>query len=388
MSKIVEEIVASIKDLLGSDTYALHEPKFDHNELQYLSDCLKSTYVSSVGPYVEEFESELAKYTGAKYAIATTNGTSGLHLALKAVGVCQDDEVLVPSATFVASANAISYLNAYPNFVDTNEVNLGIDVQKLSDYLSKITTYRNGKCINKNTKRKITAIMPVHLFGLAGDLADLKKIAQNYELKVVEDASEALGSTFENQHLGTIGDLGVLSFNGNKIITTGGGGMILTNDSKLAYLCKHLSTTAKIAGAFASQHDEVGYNYRLPNLNAALGLAQLKKLEGYVKKNQKLHSLYKRSLEPFEKCTVFCAQANTTSNYWLHTIRIDTDNINIQKQLIESMAKVGYACRPIWTPIHMLEPYKACPQSDLSTVCNLRYQIASLPSGPKINIGD
>ena len=284
MSKLIKDIVSSVRELLGPNAYSLHEPKFDQDDLSYLSNCLKSTYVSSVGPYVEQFESEIAKYTGSKYAVATTNGTSGLHLALKVAGVCQGDEVLVPSATFVASANAISYVNAYPNFIDTNEENLGIDVQKMADYLSKIATYKNGKCINKKTKRKITAVMPVHLFGLAGDLADLKKVAENYELKIVEDASEALGSTFAGRHLGNIGDLGVLSFNGNKIITTGGGGIILTNESYKADLCRHLSTTAKITGTFSSQHDKIGFNYRLPNLNAALGLTQIKKLEGYVKK--------------------------------------------------------------------------------------------------------
>lgn len=386
MNKLVGDMVLSIRDLLGPTEYSLHEPQFDKNEIKYLSDCLKSTYVSSVGPFVEEFEKAIAKYTGAKYAIATTNGTAALHLSLRVAGVSSDNEVLVPSGTFVASANAISYVNAHPNFIDTSEVNLGIDVQKMSDYLAKTATYKNGKCINKSTKRQIKAVMPVHLFGLAGEMDDIKQIAQNYDLKVIEDASEALGSTFADKHLGTIGDLGVLSFNGNKIITTGGGGMILTNNKSFAEACKHLSTTAKISGTFSSQHDKVGFNYRLPNLNAALGLAQLQKLEGYLKKNKELNLLYSKALEPFEDCCVYSAQPNTTSNYWLQTVRINTKSKNLQKKFVEVMMETGYSCRPLWKPIHMLKPYKNCPRSDLSTVNKLSHQIVSLPSGPKINI--
>jgi perosamine synthetase len=374
--------------MLGGIEYSLHEPLFDQSDISYLSDCIKSTYVSSVGPYVTEFEGEVSKITGAKYAIATTNGTAALHLALKVAGVTSGDEVLLPTSTFVASANAIAYLHAYPNFLDTNEINLGIDVEKMSTYLKRITTYKDGHCINKNTGNKISAVMPVHLFGLAGDMNDIIQVAQHYELKVIEDASEALGSTYFQKHLGTIGDIGVLSFNGNKIITTGGGGMILTNNPEYAEMCKHLSTTAKVPGTFASEHDQVGYNYRLPNLNAALGLAQIKKLDGYVNKNRELNRAYGKALYNIDKCSIFTAQTNSTSNYWLQTIRLNVENKNIHKQLVDELTNMRIGCRPLWAPLHLQKPYIGSEQADLSKACELQRQLICLPSGPKVNLGE
>ena len=386
--ELVKQVTQAVQNLLGDVKYSLHEPLFDQSDISYLSDCIKSTYVSSVGPYVTEFEEEVSKITGAKYAIATTNGTAALHLALKVAGVTSGDEVLLPSSTFVASANAIAYLHAYPNFLDTNEINLGIDVEKMSTYLKRITTYKNGYCINKHTGNKISAVMPVHLFGLAGDMNDIIQVAQHYELKVIEDASEALGSTYFQKHLGTIGDIGVLSFNGNKIITTGGGGMILTNNPEYAEMCKHLSTTAKVPGTFASEHDHVGYNYRLPNLNAALGLAQIKKLDGYVNKNRELNRAYGKVLDNIDKCSIFTAQTNSTSNYWLQTIRLNVENKNIHKQLVDELTNMQIGCRPLWAPLHLQKPYIGSEQADLSKTCELQRQLICLPSGPKVNIGE
>ena len=271
----VNQVVDAIRRVAGTKPVGLHEPTFDGNEWKYLKECLDSSYVSSVGKFVDQFEENLAEYTGAKYAISVVNGTSALHIALKLAGVQPGDEVLVPALTFIATANAVSYCGATPHFVDSEEHTLGIDASKLRSYLNLIVDVEFNQSINKVTGKVIRAIVPMHTFGHPSDLDALLSISNDFNIVLVEDAAESLGSYYKGQHTGTFGLLSATSFNGNKTITTGGGGAILTNDEWLAKRAKHLTTTAKKAHQWEYDHDEIGYNYRMPNINAALGCAQL-----------------------------------------------------------------------------------------------------------------
>jgi perosamine synthetase len=386
MKSVADKVVERVHHLLGRNKYALHEPVFCEIDRDFIERCIASSFVSTVGPFVNQFEQAICEFTGAKYAIATVNGTSALHLALWVAGVRMGDEVLLPSATFVASANAVSYIGAHPHFVDCDEHNLGIDVVKLEKYLAKIAKFQNGHCINKNTQRKIVGVIPVHLFGLSGNLRELRRISHHYGLKIIEDAAEALGSFYEDRHLGTIGDAGVLSFNGNKLITTGGGGMILTDDEQFATQCRHLSTTAKVAGSFSSTHDAIGFNYRMPNLNAALGLGQITRLKQYIDNNQQLNKAYAQVFSDLESCEIYTAEDGTRSNYWLQTLRLKNVNSDVQKRIVERLSDFGYGSRPMWTPLHLLPPYQKTQQSSLEITSLLSNELINLPSGPKIKI--
>lgn len=294
---LANQITEAIRSVVGSGPKALHEPTFSGNEWEYLKECLDSTFVSSVGKFVDRFEYDLAQYTNAKYVVATVNGTAALHIALKLAGVIQGDEVLIPALTFVATANAVAYCNATPHFVDSEESTLGIDVGKLRRYLLDHTTIIAGQCVNTISGRIIRAVVPMHTFGHPVDMDGLIDLASEFKLSVVEDAAESLGSTFKGKHTGTLGRLGALSFNGNKTITTGGGGAILTNDPELARRAKHLTTTAKLTHAWEYRHDEVGYNYRMPNINAALGCAQLEQLPQLLKSKRDLFSRFQSSFQ-------------------------------------------------------------------------------------------
>jgi len=275
-----KNIIDFIKETYKSkDFIPLHEPRFFGNEKKYINDCIDTTYVSSVGKYVNEFEEKISDFTGSKFVVAVVNGTSALHIGLKLCGVVPKDEVLVPSFTFVGTVNSISYNNAIPHFVDIEQETLGIDTKKLLQYLYENTYVKNGICINKLTGRIIRAIIPVHTFGHPSNLDDLITISKKFKIKLIEDAAESLGSFFKGKHTGTFGDLGVISFNGNKTITTGNGGAILTNSYDLAKRARHLTTTAKVPHKWEYLHDEIGYNYRMSNVNAAIGCAQLENLK-------------------------------------------------------------------------------------------------------------
>lgn len=273
-----------IKQLYKKDIVPLHEPTFDETEIEYVTDCVKSGWVSSVGKYVDRFEQELAEFTGVKRAVAVVNGTAALHIALKIVGVQPGDEVFMPSLTFVATANAATYLQAIPHFVDVSEKTLGLDPVKLEEHIKDIGEMKNGQLMNKQTGRVIRGVVPMHTFGHPVELDLLIEVCGRYNLALVEDAAESLGSYYKGKHTGGFGLVGALSFNGNKIMTTGGGGAILTNDDKLADYAKHITTTAKVPHNWAYEHDEIGYNYRMPNINAALGCAQLLKIPEFIEK--------------------------------------------------------------------------------------------------------
>jgi len=343
--------------------------------------------VSSVGTYVDKFERMLEQYTGARHAVAVVNGTAGLHIALKLAGVMPGDEVLVPALTFVASANAVTYCGASPHFVDSEEATLGIDPDKLREYLKNTTEQRSGACFNKKTGKVIRVILPMHTFGHPVRLEELLKVARDFYINLVEDAAESIGSLYHDKHTGTFGLLGVLSFNGNKTITTGGGGAILTNNRELAQKAKHLTTTAKIPHAWDYRHDEIGYNYRLPNLNAALGCAQLEHLPGFLESKRRLYHLYQAAFQGFIGGDLFSEPAGCQSNFWLQTLILNNEH---KKELEPILAKVHeekFLARPAWTPLNQLAPFQHFPSMDLQTTENLAQRILNLPSstclGPK-----
>lgn len=381
---IADQIISSLQEALGDKHVVLHEPTFIGNEWKYVKECLDSTFVSSVGKYVDEFEYKIAEFTGAKHAIAVVNGTAGLHIALKLAGVIPNDEVLIPALTFVATANAVSYCNAIPHFVDSCEPTLGIDASKLRVYLNTITEVRNGECINKETGRVIRSLLPMHTFGHPADLDGCISIAHDFHLTIVEDAAESLGSNYHDKHTGTFGKVGVLSFNGNKIITTGGGGAILTNDSELAKKAKHLTTTAKIMHPWEYDHDKIGYNYRLPNLNAALGCAQLEQLPGLLEKKRKLFECYESVFADKENMKLIAEPSGCKSNYWLQTLLLDIDNEAQRNIILKSVNESGYMARPAWKLMDELKPYRSFPKMNLDNARSLSRRLINIPSSPTL----
>jgi aminotransferase in exopolysaccharide biosynthesis len=377
---LAAQVVTAIRSVAGAGPVALHEPSFGGNEWLYLKECLDSTFVSSVGKFVDRFEADLAAYTGAKYAVAVVNGTAALHIALKLAGVQAGDEVLVPALTFIATPNAVTYCNATPHFVDSEISTLGVDAAKLRDYLKTHTEKRSGQCINLVTGNVIRAIVPMHTFGHPADLDGLLAIAQDFNITLVEDAAESLGSHYHGQHTGTFGLLGTLSFNGNKTITTGGGGAILTNNAELARYAKHLTTTAKMPHAWEFQHDEIGYNYRLPNLNAALGCAQLEQLTVKLAAKKALFSRYQIAFEKIMGIKLMAEPLGCKSNYWLQALLLDDENVDQRDALLKATNEAGIMTRPIWTLMHELTPYKDSPRMNLTVAKSLTQRLINIPS--------
>ena len=383
-STLASQVVDAIRSVVGSDSAVLHEPRFNGNEWNFLKDCLDTTFVSSVGKYVDRFESDLAAYTGAKHVVAVVNGTSALHVALKLAGVKPDDEVLIPTLTFIATANAVSYCGATPHFVDSEERTLGMDPQALREYLKKSSEIRSGQCINRETGRVIRALLPVHTFGHPVDIEGVRAVVQDYHLALVEDATESLGSTYKGQHAGTFGLMGVLSFNGNKTITTGGGGAIITNDPILAERAKHLTTTAKMAHRWNYMHDEIGYNYRLPNINAALGCAQLEQLDGFLKSKRKLFESYKSAFTNVSRVNLVEEPTGCKSNYWLQTLMLNESAADQKNAILTATNDAGLMTRPAWTPLHKLMPYRECPRMALPVAESLGRCLINLPSSAQL----
>lgn len=383
---LVSQTVAAVRSVVGAVPVALHEPRFAGREWEYIKDCLDSSFVSSVGKFVDRFEAELATYTGAKHAVAVVNGTAALHVALRLAGVQAQDEVLVPALTFIATANAISYCNAVPHFVESEERCLGIDPVALRSYLGAHTEQRNGLCINKNSGRVIRAIVPMHTFGHPVMLDELLAVAHDFNLVMVEDAAESLGSDYRGRHTGTFGRIGTLSFNGNKTITTGGGGAILTNDSALALRAKHLTTTAKLPHAWHYVHDEIGYNYRMPNLNAALGCAQLEQLPQFIQAKRTLFERYCEAFASVHGIDVQGEPEDCSSNYWLQTAVLDRDNVDQHDALLQALNTAGCMSRPAWTLMHKLAPYATCPSMALPVAESLAARLINIPSSSALGM--
>jgi perosamine synthetase len=379
-TNLADQVITAIRDVVGTGPAVLHEPSFSGNEWLYLKECLDSTFVSSVGKFVDRFELDLANFTGAKHAVAVVNGTAALHIALKLAGVQAGDEVLIPALTFIATANAVTYCNATPHFVDSESCTLGVDAAKLFDYLISHTEQRTGQCINRATGQVIRALVPMHTFGHPVDVDGLLAIAHDFNIALVEDAAESLGSYYHGQHTGTFGLLGTLSFNGNKTITTGGGGAILTNDAALAHHVKHLTTTAKLPHAWEYRHDEIGYNYRLPNLNAALGCAQLEQLPKMLAAKRELFTLYQTAFSQVAGVELLAEPAQCQSNYWLQSLLLVTDLAEQRDVVLKATNDAGFMTRPAWIPMHELVPFKACPRMDLAMAESLTQRLINIPS--------
>jgi perosamine synthetase len=363
---------------------ALHEPVFEGNEWRNLKDCLDSGWVSSVGSYVDRFERDLAAHVGG-YAVAVSNGTSALHISLVLAGVGVNDEVLLPALTFVATANAVTYCGAVPHFVDSTESTLGIDPDRMAEYLRGIADLRDGECRNRRTGRRIKAVVPMHTFGHPVDMDSLKEVAAEFRLALVEDAAESLGSYYKGDHTGPLGTVGALSFNGNKVITTGGGGAIVTKDSALAARAKHLTTTARTAHRWSFLHDEVGYNYRMPNLNAALGCAQLEQLPGLVERKRTLAARYAALFAGAKGIRIFGEPSFAKSNYWLNVLLLDEAVAAKRDEILELSNASGIHTRPVWTLMHRLAMFSSCPRMDLAGAESLERRIVCLPSGPRLS---
>jgi perosamine synthetase len=373
-----DDVVTFIRSIYGEEgVIPLHKPLFIGNEKLYLNQCIESTYVSSVGQFVDKFEEEIAKYTGSNYAVATSNGTAALHISLLLAGVKSNDEVITQPITFVATCNAIDYCGARPIFIDVDKETMGLSPAKLKSFLEKNTLVKNKTCFNKNTGKIIRACIPVHTFGHPCKIDEIRKVCNQYKIFLIEDAAESLGSFYKNKHTGTFGRLGAISFNGNKIITAGGGGCIITDDRLLAEKAKHLTTTAKTSHEWEYIHDEVGFNYRMPNLNAALLVAQLEKLDVFLESKQKIAMKYKAFFQN-TKFKFFDAPPFCNSNYWLNAIIF---NDKVQRDLfLKVLNSKGLSTRPIWTLMNKLSMFADCECDELSNAIWLEDRVVNLPS--------
>jgi perosamine synthetase len=376
-------IIKYIKSLFpGQDFIPLHEPRFIGNEKKYVGDAIDSTFVSSVGAYVNRFEEMMQEITGAKYAIATVNGTAALHMALIVAGVKQSDEVLSQDLTFIATANAISYIGAKPIFLDVDRRTLGLSADKLEAFLQKFGHKANGATFNSKTGNRIAACVPMHSFGFPCEIDRIAAICQEWNIPLVEDAAESLGSYYKGKHTGSFGLLGTFSFNGNKTFTCGGGGAIVTNDEHIAKLAKHLTTQAKTPHAWEFNHDYIGYNYRMPNLNAALACAQLEQLDAFVQNKRELASDYKEFFEGVEGIEYVAEKPDAKANYWLNAILLN-DRQERDSFLAELNAS-GVMTRPAWTLMHKLPMFQDTQLGDLSTSEWLEDRLVNIPSSVRL----
>lgn len=372
------QITSFIRNLYpGKEIIPLHEPLFAGNEIKYLTECIETNFVSSVGPFVDRFERMMETYTGAKMAVVCVNGTNALHLSLLLLGTERGDEVITQPLTFVATANAITYCGAIPVFVDVSNKTLGMDPQKLEDFFKSYTKFEKGGCINRITGRRIRACIPMHTYGHPVEIDDIRDICLRYSIELIEDAAESLGSTFKQKHTGTFGKFGILSFNGNKIVTTGGGGMILTNDKKLGDRAKHLTTQAKIDHPWEFIHNEIGFNYRMPSINAALGCAQLEKIEEYLINSRKIAEDYRKFFESIE-IRFFTEPRNCHSNYWLNSIFFM--NRKERDSFLEYTNNHGIRTRPTWRLLNKLSMFKNCFTGDLSMAEQIENTLVNIPS--------
>lgn len=364
----------------------LHEPRFDGAERDYVLETIDTGWVSSVGRFVNRFESDLAEICQVPYVVATGTGTAALHVALLLAGVQPGEEVLLPSLTFIATANAVKYCDAIPHFCDSEMDSFGIDPGKLDAYLRDIVVLRNGVSFNKVTGNRIAALVPVHIFGHPAKIDELAELSTRWSIPLVEDSTEALGSKLNGRPVGHHGLLSTLSFNGNKIVTTGGGGAILTADPDLAKRAKHLTTTAKVPHAWRFDHDAVGYNYRLTNISAALGVAQLERLPVFVDAKRRLAERYMTTFDGFAGGRILREPSGAESNYWLNTLILDEGCEGLQEDVLQAANDAGFMVRPLWTPMHRLPMFKGAPAMDLSVCESLSARVVNLPSSPGLEL--
>jgi perosamine synthetase len=378
-----DEVISFVRSKFGAEGFIpLHEPRFTGREQEYVTDCIDSTFVSSVGQYVDRFEQELAAYTGAKYAVATVNGTAALHAALVLAGVSAGDEVITQPLTFIATANAIKHCGADPCFVDVDRDTMGLSPDALRCFLEEHAVLENGVCKNRATGRILRAVVPMHTFGHPARIDAIVAICEEYQLVVVEDAAESLGSRYKGRHTGTFGQIGVFSFNGNKTITCGGGGAIVTDDEALARKAKHVTTTAKVPHEWEYVHDCVGFNYRMPNINAALACAQLEQIEEKLANKRVLANEYAALFERIG-ITFVKEPSQAHSNYWLNALLLE--NREQRDQFLQETNSQGVMTRPVWKLMHHMEMYANAQRGDLSVAEGLESCLVNLPSGVRID---
>ena len=377
------QITDFIHQLFGTEeTVPLHAPLFIGNEKKYLEECIDTTFVSSVGKFVDRFEADMATYTGAKKAVVCVSGTNALHMALMLAGVERDDEVLTQALTFIATCNAISYIGAHPVFIDVDVETLGLSPQAVKDWLVKNAEVKNGVCYNKHTGRRVKACVPMHTFGHPVKIDELVAVCEEWHLELVEDAAERIGSLYKGRHTGTFGKVGAISFNGNKTITTGGGGMLLFQDEELGTLAKHLTTQAKVPHRWAFVHDHIGYNYRMPNINAALGCAQLENIDRYVADKRETAAIYADFFKNIPDITFFTEPENCRSNYWLNVVMLKDKTA--QQEFLEYTNDHGVMTRPVWELMNRLEMFKHCETDGLENTRWLADRIVNIPSSVRL----
>ena len=371
-------VINFIKSIYKNNKFIpLHEPRFLGNEKKYLNECIDSTFVSTAGKFVESFEEKIAKYTGTKYSIATSSGTSALHISLILAEVDKDCEVITQPLTFIATCNAVNYCNAKPIFIDVDKDTMGLSPAALRTFLENNAKIKNKKCINKKTNKIIKACVPMHTYGHSCKIDEIKEICDEYYIFLIEDAAESVGTLYKNRHTGSFGKLGTMSFNGNKIITAGGGGCIITNNKTLAKKAKHLTTTSKIPHKWDFNHDMIGYNYRMPNLNAALLVAQLENLDNFISSKRKLANMY----ETFFNSTNYAfvkEPVDSKSNYWLNSILLK--NKQQRDEFLDETNSNGVMTRPIWTLMNKLPMFKDAQCGDLTNSKWLEDRVVNIPS--------
>ncbi|AEW19965.1 MAG: LegC family aminotransferase [Tannerella forsythia] len=378
MESSYKKITDFIHDLYGAPEVPLHAPCFIGNEKKYLAECVDTTFVSSVGQFVDRFEEKMAQYTGAARAVTCVNGTNALHLALLLVGVARGDEVLTQALTFIATCNAIRYIDAHPVFLDVDQSTMGLSPDAMRDWLFRNAEMKDSQCFNKNTQRRIKACVPMHTFGHPARIDEIAAVCEEYHIELVEDAAESLGSLYKGQHTGLFGRVGVISFNGNKTITTGGGGMLLLNNEELGAQAKHLTTQAKVPHRWEFIHDRVGYNYRMPNINAALGCAQLEHLEEFVLNKRETAEKYHAFFATIDDMDYFLEPENCRSNYWLNTILLK--DRQAQQDFLQYTNAHGIMTRPAWQLMNRLEMFKGCETDGLKHTQWLEERIVNIPS--------
>ena len=376
-------ITTFIHNLFGTDEFVpLHAPLFIGNEKKYLAECIDTTFVSSVGKFVDRFEEQVACYTGSKRAVVCVSGTNALHMGMLLVGVERDDEVLTQALTFIATCNAISYIGAHPVFLDVDRDTLGLSPLAVKRWLSTHAEVRDGQCYNKKTGRRIKACVPMHTFGHPMKIDELSAVCNEYHIELVEDAAESIGSFYKGRHTGTFGRVGAISFNGNKTITTGGGGMLLFQDEELGRLAKHLTTQAKVPHRWAFVHDHIGYNYRMPNINAALGCAQMENLDRYVSNKRETAERYREFFSRIPDVEFVVEPANSRSNYWLNAVLLK--DRRAQQSFLEYTNDHGVMTRPVWELMNRLEMFRGCETDGLENTVWLEERIVNIPSSVRL----
>ncbi len=378
-----EKTINFIKELYGNLEFTpLSVPVFVGNEKKYLNECIDTTFVSSVGKFVDRFEEDMARYTGAKKAVVCVSGTNALHISMKMVGVERNDEVLTQALTFIATCNAISYIGAHPVFLDVDKSTMGLSPDAVKAWLVKNAEIKNGQCYNKRTGRRVKACVPMHTFGHPVRIEELAHVCAEYHIELVEDAAESIGSKYKGQHTGTFGKVGAISFNGNKTITTGGGGMMLFQDEELGRLAKHITTQAKVPHRWEFRHNQIGYNYRMPNINAALGCAQLENLDRYIADKRQTAAAYAEFFQHVEDIDFFMEPENCFSNYWLNVALLQ-DKVSQQRFLQETNDN-GVMTRPIWELMNRLPMFELCEHDELDNTIYFADRVVNIPSSVRL----